>query len=278
MLMFSLSFFCSCDSRQFSLPQNYIFSGLNFAKDGQITQTIGVGVNSAYLDKNSMMGESVQFKSNLVQQLGILRQKFLVNYAVVYLQNPLEEYKIGSGVKLSDVTYKEECDMVSFDICFASSRAWKYYHSPLQETSDKAKMPAFVAKIANKSLFPFAAQDASGQMVATGYKSLYLKASEGLSFEGELKKAYSPTYVYQYSTYLKSIKSNAVYKTRDSQGQYCHLWVAEEAALDKTYTTIYYYLVNYGNWLLLIVLVPSMALVIYLITIKIKEKKCKKRG
>ncbi|MBQ8444667.1 MAG: hypothetical protein IJX25_04875 [Clostridia bacterium] len=272
-LIFSLSFFCGCKGESFVMPSDSIFTGINFFSNGEISQVVAISVDSDYIDSVAKSGESVQFKSNLLSQMENLRQKFLLTYAIVYIQNPIEELQIGRGVKLTPVSYKEENDFVYFEIIFSSTLAWQYYHNALTEGADiNESMPFLMEKKSNTTLFPFSSLDANGTPAGESYKNIYLSSSEGLSFEDKVKENYSPCYIYQYGTYSNKIKSDGNYKFL-SDGINYHIWVADEDELQGKSTTIYYYKINKGGWLLLALIIPTAGLVIYLICIKIKIKK-----
>ena len=86
LLIFSLSFFYGCKGSTVDLGGDYIAGSVNFCDNGQISQTLGISVNSKRIDGYAKSGESVQFKTNLAKELEGVRQKFLLNFAVIYLQ------------------------------------------------------------------------------------------------------------------------------------------------------------------------------------------------
>ena len=276
-LILIFSFFCGCKKDDFSLKGAFIYSEVASFKDGQIAQVLGISADSDNLDKIASPSEKVQFIARLTEELNLLRQKFVLQYAVVYLNNPLEQFKIGQGVKIGQAAYREDCDMVAFEIIFSSSQAWEYYHN-LGNASDNvenAEKVTLLSKKESRSLFPFAVKNSAGNVVGLDYKNLYLKAGEGLSFEQKLKETYYPQFIYCYSTYSRALKSNAKTVVAE-EGMYSHVWACtEEKLTEENQTSIYYYQAHKGMWILLAVTLPTCGLVIYLVMMQVRKKRKK---
>ena len=194
-----------------------------------------------------------------------------MNFAVIYLENPKEEYKFNAGIKLTAARYEEKIDAVCFEIIFSSVDAWNYYHQASHQKSQPDKVFLF-SKKESTSMFPFSAVDKNGTLIADRYREVYLSASRGLSFESKLIEEYSPQFVYSYSTYFSSLKSDADLRISNS-GQYTHFWIREYKDV-KTHcnTTLYYYQVNKGMWILLTLILVILSLGIFLIIYKRKNK------
>jgi len=277
MLIFSLSFFCGCQQNEFDVMKDFVYSGVTFNKDGSVSQSVGLSVNSEKIMSLTNNADiTVQFQANLIKNLDLLRQKFLLNFALKYIENPIEKFKIGSGVVLSSTYYNQDADMVSFEMVFSSLSSWQYYHGGISENAqEKQKMPLLICKKSSTSQFPFSGQDGQGQSLTEEYKKIFLSACKGLSIESQLAKDYHPSFVYCYGTYLEKIKSDCDYRI-ESQGTIYHIWSAKENQLEGKTTTIYYHLINFGNWLLIALVVPIFGLVGYLLGYKlIKTKKTK---
>lgn len=274
-LIFSLSFFYGCNEKEFSCGGDVVYSGVRYFQTGEIVQTMGIGVDSEKLNDAASLNEKTVFISNLIKQMDLLRQKFILNFAIIYLQNPVDEMKIGQGVKISQCAYRQKVDMVAFDVMFSSASAWRFYHGiKEEENAQNTKLPILFEKRESKGVFPFAAEDKDGELIGKSYKKLYLNAAKGLSFEKEINKSYSPTFVYTYSTHSSALKSNAKYLQKDNRGMFNHIWTIEEKNLSQeNKTVIYYNIINKGMWILFAVLLPILALLIYLLMVKTKKKK-----
>ena len=274
-MIFSLSFFCGCKSESISIPKQSIVSRLTFSQTGEITQSLSFGVDSDYIKSISKKGEDIIFTNNLVRQVDSVRQKFLLSFALVYLNNPIESLKIGQGVKLTLTSYKTQSDEVSFEMIFASNYAFQYYHNALSDEANQNPLPFLIKKQSSTSAFPFASLSANGEMVANDHKNLYLSASKGLSFENTLQESYSPSFVYNYCTFSNKIKSDADCVFVDNAGFYNHVWIVDFSSIENAKITLYYYQINKGNWLMLALVVPCLALCGYFIFKFIKIKKTK---
>ncbi|MBE7073510.1 MAG: hypothetical protein E7379_00190 [Clostridiales bacterium] len=271
-LIFSLSFFVGCQGEDYSIPTSSIMNRLVFSSTGEITQTISFNVDSDYIKSISKKGEDVVFVNNLVKQVDLLRQKFLLSFALVYLDNPIENLKIGQGVKLTLTSYKTEFDVVSFDMIFASNYSFQYYHNVLTNDDIQPSAPFLIKKHSSTSAFPFSVKNASGEIVAEDYKNIYLSASKGLSFKDKLEEEYSPSFVYNYCTFSNKIKSDADFVFSDSEGLYNHVWIKDDISLQNSTLTIYYYQINKGNWLMLALVCPCVCLGGYCLFKWIKNK------
>lgn len=269
-LMFSLSFFCGCSGETMDFPKQYIFSGIENGSDGKIIQQLSFAVDSALIGKvASSQKEELEFKRKLIDGVGALRTQFLLNFALIYLNAPQEDCKIGDGVKLTPARYVEKTDCVSFEIIF-TVKAWNFYHSSPSDDSCEKKDSLFIKKVTSEGPFPFSLPDNNGKTVAENYKSVYLKAGEGLSFKDEIADKYNPSFVYLYSTESHKIKTNAEI-TFENNGKYRHVWIKNYDQIDGSKINLYYYKINPPMWIACAVILPSLALIIYLVIIKVKK-------
>lgn len=274
-LIFSLSFFCGCKEKdKVDAIDDFIYSGINITSSGEVCQTFAISVNSEEIESmSSSQAEGTQFKSNLIEIFANLRNQHLISCATTYLKNPKEEYKIGSGVKFTQVCYQQNNDVISFDIIFSSNASWNFYHSSTVQSVKKKNNFYLLKKNSSSSNFPFSVQDKNGVMVGEGYKQIYLSAARGLSFEEKLKQNYAPNYIYSYSTFSGKLKTNATYCIKDNLGQFNHIWIKNEENIKKNEKIIiYFYQINYGAWILIALILPCLGLFIYLIFFSKKNK------
>lgn len=275
-LIFALSFFCGCAQSQnaYEAKGPFVISKLAFLPQGEIVQTLGVSVDKENLEKFATPQEQTSFVSNLVDEVDKLRQRFLLSYALVYVKNPLQEMRIGVGVKISQSAYRQERDVVAFDVMFSSISAWRYYHNiNSQDDAKEEGAPLFFSQSSNSSVFPFATKTAEGEIVGERFAKMYLNAASGLSFETALRENYKPTFIYNYSTPSSRLKSDADFVFKDEYGQYNHVWLESKQSLtEECKTTIYYNEVNKGMWILLTLSLSLVGLAIYLFLYKIRLK------
>ena len=125
-----LFFLPSCSKKEVTIQKNYIMLSISENIDGSATQSIVFGVNSDFLRQNSKnIQEEIVFKQKLIKNVEEIRNQFLFSFASIYLQNPIEKYKINQGVLLTQVGYNNEADYVGFEIKCTSLGAWQYYHN-----------------------------------------------------------------------------------------------------------------------------------------------------
>lgn len=280
LLIFSLSFLCGFTSKKEEISSDYIMLSLDFSSTGQIRQSLQFSVGSKKINEMSLsVKETLDFKKRLVEEITMLRNEFLFNFALIYLKNPDEQYKINKGVVISPVAYDEKSDLLGFEISFSNVDAWNYYHNANEENSAEktSRNPLFIRKIKSEGAFPFSTSiaDENGQKLTVGerYINIYLQASKNLSFCDKLTEEYSPQFIYNYSAYNPKLRSNADKIFYDKNGKLHHLWIVDCDKIDaKNSILIYYYFVNRGVWLVFALTVPLCVMFASIICIKIKEK------
>ena len=276
-IVFSLSFlfgFSYQPEKQYN--SDFIMLSLDFSSNGQIIQSIDFSVNSERLNNESIsLKETLDFKNALKKQVESLRNEFLFGFALNYMQNPIEEYKINKGIVISAVTFDEENDTIGFKIGFSSINSWNYYH---KSKSNSLNKNIFLNKISSEGSFPFSANIQTGdnktQTVGERYKEKYLLASEGLSFHQKFLDMYQPIFVYNYSSFNTKLRSDADYNFYDGQNHLHHLWYSslEDITIGKN-ITIYFYSIQKGNWILFALGLSLLIMFAVIIAIKIKERK-----
>lgn len=285
-IIFSLSFFTGCSNENVTNAQNlnfddYIMLSLDISPSGQVVQSLTFSVNSYYIDKHAQNeNEKLDFISNLVKQVSEIRTEFLFGYTIKYIQNPKEEYKLNKGLLLSNAVYNDESDTVGFNILFTSIGAWNYYHQvssanqPNSSSQNKGEN-IFLKKNSSLGTFPFSNEVKLGETesiyVGERYRQKYLSASSNLSFSQKIEKDYSPTFIYNYSTFYSRLRSDANCKLNDNRGIIHHIWTVDYDELSsENKINIYSYSINTGMWYLFALII---ALLVTLIAILIAYRK-----
>ena len=93
-LIFSLSFFYGCNTNEKELSGSYVAVGIKYLPDGQIVQSIELKTN---LIECFAEHEKSAFIRGVCDGLEEKRNLFMLGFAVKYLQNQKEEFKIGKG-------------------------------------------------------------------------------------------------------------------------------------------------------------------------------------
>ncbi len=280
-IMFSLFCFSGCNSSALPKLDDYILLGLDISSNGQIMQTLDFSVNSQRISELGEEKDLENFKQTLIEGVEELRYEFLMNFTLLYLQNPVEEFKINRGLIISAVTYNERQDSVGFDMLFTSIQSWNYYHNSGQiEASDGAVL---LSKNTQQGTFPFSAKQQVGEdesiYVGDRYVQIYLQAVKDLSFNAQIDNSYSPTLIYDYATFSKRIHSDSDLKLTDSLGRKHHIWMVNHNQLTAENTiSMTTYQVNIGLWYILCVVITFIVgVVLYIFYERKKIAKVFKR-
>lgn len=273
-MIFSLFLFTGCQEKNVEISDDYILLSISIDDQGNVLQSINFGVNSEKIkEKCQKKEEYLTFVSNLIENVKKLHDEFLFTFALKYMENPVAEVKINSGVVLSNAVYFTQSDSVGFSIKYSSS-AWNFYNSNGDKNAKNIDNRAniFIQKHITKSKFIFSTLTSENVLVGERYKSMFLDASKGLSFEKNMND-YHPDFVYSYSSPHGKIRSNAD-MTFTNNNQTFHVWKVEEDNLSHDNDIVIWYSeINYGMWYLsalVIVLVPT---IIFLTIHLIKNKK-----
>lgn len=284
-LIFSLSFFCACNRQdQVSIGDDFIMLSLEQTSNGGMVQSIRFSLNSKRLNSlSSSLQEELTFRKNLIKEVEIIRNEFLFTYAIKYVKNPVDEYKINKGVILTDVVYQEKGDYVGFDIYFTSSGAWNYYNSSDTIDNENSNKPTnndgnlFFKRTKNKGAFPFSAivkTENETKLAGEIYKERFLSSAKGLSFEQKLREEYNCQYIYNYATFYKKLKSDSQLQYYGNDKKYHHVWVVDEEKLtEESSMTLSITQLNRGWWIFFALTIPLAIAMNCIIIIKIKEKK-----
>lgn len=265
-LIFSLSFLCGCGRKEeVKIDKNFIMLSIDQNVDGSAKQSVVFGVNSQFLRENSNnIQEELVFKQNLIKNVENLRNEFLFSFALVYMNNPIEEFKINKGVLLSQVGYSADGDYVGFEITFTSAGAWQYYHQSGDNSNGGGKNGnIFYSKHESVGDFPFLS-------VGEKYKNAYLSAGKNLSFVNKIQENYKPEYVYNYSTYYSKFHSNADCEFRGNDKKYHHVWIEKDLTQTKEIKLSIYNIYK-GWWIFFTLLVSLGGMTISIIYIKFKK-------
>ena len=279
-LIFSLSFFVGCgQTGEITIGDDYIMLSLEERSDGKIVQSMRFSLNNKKINGIALsLKEELDFRRNLIKQVSEIRNEFLFGFALTFISNPCDEYKINQGVILSEVTYNENNDTIGFDIYFTSAGAWNYYHKkdPADDKKPSQNGNIFYKRSVSKGLFPFASKTKIQEeeiMIGKVYKNRYLAAAKGLSFEANLKEDYRPCYVYNYSTPLSRIKSNANLVFRGIDRNYNHLWVVEDDNLcDQNTLSLSLTFIYRGWWIFFATFLPLSVCAIAILTVVLRKK------
>lgn len=262
------------------IAQDFVMLSIDFSSSGQITQSFDFSVNSDRYKETTKQEEIFTFKANLIEELSEIRNEFLLSFALMYIANPNEIYKINTGVILSQVVYNQEFDTVGFNIAFTSLCAWQYYHPSTQSLDSQADAKGgnlFINKQTSLGVFPFSSsvtmsEDESKLLIGERYYQKYLNAASGLSFKEKLKEEYKPTFIYNYSVYNSKLHSDAHFQYKDN-GHYHHIWAIEKDKLtEDNKICLYSYSVNYGMWYLFAIILTLVIMLIILLVYKYKKK------
>lgn len=254
---------------------SFIMLSISPSKGGEIVQTLAFGVD----DKLVKTNERASFIACAIENVQTLRNEFLFSLASKYIQNKNDEYKIGSGVVLSNAVYDENAKSVLFSIIFKNSGSWKYYHSSGQTQKDKNESFYLAKKVTLPGIFPFSEEITVGNekmTIGERYKDIFTSSARDLESFSYFKNNYNPTFVYMYGTNLRQLKSDAN-KTKTVNGVSYHFWVKGEDGKDQI-IKFYYYKVNYAYIYLilissvLIILCVSIPLILHFEKNKLKTK------
>lgn len=221
------------------------------------------------------------FKQNLKEEIVEIRNNFLFNYALTYLQNPIEEFKINKGVLLSDVTYNSDQKVIGFSVVFSSLQAWSYYNSNGNNSSSNVPSEGNIfynKKISNGKFIFSNKSTMNGEEKTIGeiYAQKFINSSKGLSFESYIKNNYKPSFIYSYSTVFDKIKSNANYQFSNNNIFY-HIWTVEfENINDENLVSIYLLIINYGWWYVFAIFITLLFILLSFLIIKIKKNRKKR--
>ena len=275
-LIFSLSFLWGCSQpEEVKIDNHYIMLSLDFNANGRAKQSIVFGLSSDFLRENSKsLQEELLFKQNLIKNVETLRNEFLFSFALKYMSNPIDEYKINQGVLLSQVGYNEEGDYVGFEITFTSLGAWQYYHSNGSNNESENKTKGgniFYLKQEAKGEFPFSTTINEDQRVGEKYKDCFISAGQNLSFADKIQKTYNPQYVYNYSTYYSRLHTNADVQFKGNDKQFHHIWI-EESLEDSEEIILSTFVVYKGWWILFTLIISLGCMFVSILYIKYYEK------
>lgn len=266
-------FFNGCSPQnEFSCGEDYIFLAVGMTSDGKMKQELSFSLNSERLSEYLTKKEEVDFKKSLCENIGGLRNQLLLSFALVYMANPVEEFKIGRGLILSDVTIDDENDCAGFVITFSSLASWKYYHGSSQKEQQENGI-YLIRKNSSSGQFPFSACVKNGEdeiLLGEKYKNVYLDALKLADKSKEVKALYNPNFIYDYFSPFSHLHSNCDYNF-NKDGIYHNVWLVENNNLSQDNTiSLYSYSINYGLWYLSALIVTLLPCGVILI---LKHKK-----
>lgn len=279
-LIFSFSFLYGfAPKEKISLYDDYIMLSLDFSFNGQIVQSIDFSVNSKRVrEQSNSIKEELDFKNQLIKQIEGLRNEFLFSFALTYISQPNEEFKINKGVLLTPVAFNQKNDSIGFNISFASVSAWNYYHKIEKGESKDKNRNIFLNKIGSEGVFPFSSKVAieGGRQILVGerYKEKYLDSAKSASFYKNLIRQYNPVYIYNYSSFNNKLRSDSDFKIIDEGNKTHHVWcISNQELKENNMISLYYYSIQKGAWVLFATIGPLLVMGVAIMFVKIKERK-----
>ena len=269
-----------CDQKSEIELDDYIFLNLDYQSD-KVSFHLYFSVDESGLSIEGGEIEKQKFLKNLEKNIETIRMEYLFSLALIYIQNPIEEYKINSGVLISPVIYSHEKGLIGFDINYTSHSAYRYYHGSSSSSEDnKNQGNIFLYKHSSVGRNPFSVPItiSQGQTILTGerYKNMVIESFSGTNYSQEYIASYNPSFVYDYSCPYSYIKTDADVKLKQDD-TYHNYWIEKELE-SKTITLTLQYL-NLFNCQVFILATVLIGTTGALITCKIiKKKKSKSKS
>ncbi len=268
-----------CDQKSEIELDDYIFLNLEYQSD-KVSFHLYFSVDESGLSYEGGEIEKQKFLKNLEKNIETIRMEYLFSLALIYIQNPMEEYKINSGVLISPVIYSHEKGLIGFDINYTSLRAYRYYsNSPPSSGDNKNQGNIFLYKHSSTGQNPFSVPISigQGQTIPTGerYKNMVIESFSGTNYGQEYIASYNPSFVYDYSCPYSYIKTDADVKLKQNN-TYHNYWIENDLE-GKTITLTLQYLNLFTCQVFILATVLIGTFVAIIICKIIKKKRSKKR-
>ena len=268
-----------CDQKNEIELDDYIFLNLDYQSD-KVSFHLYFSVDESGLSYEGGEIEKQKFLKNLEKNIETIRMEYLFSLALIYIQNPIEEYKINSGVLISPVIYSHEKGLIGFDINYTSLRAYRYYsNSPPSSGDNKNQGNIFLYKHSSTGRNPFSVPISigQGQTIPTGerYKNMVIESFSGTNYGQEYIASYNPSFVYDYSCPYSYIKTDADVKLKQNN-TYHNYWIENDLE-GKTITLTLQYLNLFTCQVFILATVLIGTFVAIIICKIIKKKRSKKR-
>ena len=268
-----------CDQKNEIELDDYIFLNLEYQSD-KVSFHLYFSVDESGLSYEGGEIEKQKFLKNLEKNIETIRMEYLFSLALIYIQNPMEEYKINSGVLISPVIYSHEKGLIGFDINYTSLRAYRYYsNSPPSSGDNKNQGNIFLYKHSSTGQNPFSVPISigQGQTIPTGerYKNMVIESFSGTNYGQEYIDSYNPSFVYDYSCPYSYIKTDADVKLKQNN-TYHNYWIENDLE-GKTITLTLQYLNLFTCQVFILATVLIGTFVAIIICKIIKKKRSKKR-
>ena len=268
-----------CDQKNEIELDDYIFLNLDY-QSGKVSFHLYFSVDESGLSYQGGEIEKQKFLKNLEKNIETIRMEYLFSLALIYIQNPIEEYKINSGVLISPVIYSHEKGLIGFDINYTSLRAYRYYsNSPPSSGDNKNQGNIFLYKHSSTGQNPFSVPISigQGQTIPTGerYKNMVIESFSGTNYGQEYIASYNPSFVYDYSCPYSYIKTDADVKLKQNN-TYHNYWIENDLE-GKTITLTLQYLNLFTCQIFILATVLIGTFVAIIICKIIKKKRSKKR-
>ena len=268
-----------CDQKSEIKLDDYIFLNLDYQSD-KVSFHLYFSVDESGLSYEGGEIEKQKFLKNLEKNIETIRMEYLFSLALIYIQNPIEEYKINSGVLISPVIYSHEKGLIGFDINYTSLDAYRYYHgSSSSGDTSKNQGNIFLYKHSSTGRNPFSVPISigQGQTIPTGerYKNMVIESFSGTNYGQEYIASYNPSFVYDYSCPYSYIKTDADVKLKQNN-TYHNYWIENDLE-GKTITLTLQYLNLFTCQVFILATVLIGTFVAIIICKIIKKKRSKKR-
>ena len=233
-----------CNQKKDIELDDYIFLNLDYQSD-KVSFHLYFSVDESGLSIEGGEIEKRKFLKNLEKNIETIRMEYLFSLALIYIKNPIEEYKINSGVLISPVIYSHENGLIGFDINYTSLSAYKYYNSfssSKEDNTNQGNMFLYKHSSVGRNPFSVPINIGQGQTIFTGerYKNIVVDSFSGTNYSKEYIASYNPLYVYDYSCPYSYIKTDADIKIK-KDNTFHNYWIEKE--LDgKTITLTLQYL------------------------------------
>ena len=254
--LFSLFFLISSiqlNEREIDVKEDYIMMSMNIQNNG-VKQSIIWGIDENFIIEQSSQKEFLTFCSDFISKVNDVRNEYLFSYALIYSENPIEDFKLNKGIILTDVVYNSKLHYVGFDVIFTSMESWAYYNN-IDKNVTKNGRNIFYDKIdiKNKFIFSNGVIEQKGKnkiLLGEKYKNLYLDTCKSFKFGEKLKERYSPDFIYDYAIQNLRLKSDSTYKVNNGN-VYHHIWKISNSKLNSNNEIcMQMYIFYYSDWYL----------------------------
>ena len=259
-----------CSNKQ-PLSSDSLFLQTKISSAGGVCQSLGF---PTFREELLQSYEESQVESYLKKLKNEIEQKvynaYFIKYALIYLQQPVEKYKIGGDVvQFSPPFVDGERVVISFN--FLTQDAWRFYNKQ-KGSGLNSKDDAFISTLKTRGVFPFNQKTETGDYQGEYYSNL-VKDCIGKSFPKFNISLLEFEFEYRYETPYLRLHSNADNVVSTEEGK-LHSWSISEKCLNQDKTIeIWIKEANRGWWYLLALIAMIVVSVAIFVILSIKGKK-----